>query len=170
MIFYNFLKGEIMDNSKPPIFVVEKIYIKDLSVEVPNAPEIFLENATPQIAVQLNTKSRVVQDGLFEVVLTVSISATLGGEKQENGETAPEHTVFLVEIGQAGVFKAENIPAENIEPLLAITCPTVLFPYVRETAASAITKAGFPPLVLQPVNFEALYMEKLEAEKNAAKN
>ena len=159
-----------MDNSKPPVFVVEKIYIKDLSVEVPHAPEIFLENAAPQIGVQLNTKAVTIESGLFEVTLTVSISANLGGEKKENGELAPKRTVFLVEIGQAGVFRAENIPQKDLEPLLAITCPTVLFPYVRETASSAITKAGFPPLVLQPVNFEALYMEKLEAEKNAQKN
>ena len=159
-----------MDNSKPPVFVVEKIYIEDVSVEVPHAPEIFLENAAPQIGVQLNTKAVTVESGLFEVTLTVSISANLGGEKKENGETAPERTVFLVEIGQAGVFRAENIPQKDLEPLLAITCPTVLFPYVRETASSAITKAGFPPLMLQPVNFEALYMEKLEAEKNAQKN
>ena len=159
-----------MDNSKPPVFVVEKIYIKDLSVEVPHAPEIFLENTAPQIGVQLNTKAVTLEDGLFEVVLTVSVSAYLGGEKKENGDAAPKRTVFLVEIGQAGVFKGENIPPENLEPLLAITCPTVLFPYVRETASSAITKAGFPPLVLQPVNFEALYMEKLETEKHANKN
>ena len=159
-----------MDNSKPPVFVVEKIYIKDLSVEVPHAPAIFLERETPQIGVQLNTKAVTVEPGLFEVTLTVSISATLGGEKKENGESEPERTVFLVEIGQAGVFRGENIPQKEMEPLLAITCPTVLFPYVRETASSAITKAGFPPLVLQPVNFEALYIEKLEAEKNAQQN
>lgn len=141
-------------NQQQPLFGIEKLYVKDLSVEVPNAPEIFLEQDAPQVAIQLNTSGRGVGEGVFEVVLTVTVTASIG-----------EKTVFLVEVGQAGIFRIQNIPEDQMEPLMAIACPNVLFPYARETVSDAVVRAGFQPIVLQPVNFEAMYMQRLQEQQ-----
>ena len=121
-----------MEQNEQPVFAIEKLYVKDFSVEVPNAPEIFLEQEAPQVAVQLNTSGRGIGDGVYEVVLTVTVTTTLG-----------EKTVFLVEVGQAGIFRIQNVPEEQLEPLVAIACPNVLFPYAREAISDAVTRAGF---------------------------
>ena len=149
-----------MSQAEAPVFAIEKLYIKDLSVEVPNAPQIFLEQESPQVDIQLRSEGQGLGDGMFEVVLTVTVTAKL-----EDGKT-----VFLVEAGQAGVFQIRNVPEENLEPLLAIACPNVLFPYAREVVSSAIARAGFAPVVLQPVNFEALYMARQAEAQQAGAN
>ena len=145
-----------MEENLQPVFGIEKLYVKDLSVEVPNAPEIFLEREQPQIEIQLNTGGRGVGEGVFEVVLTVTVTAKLG-----------EKTVFLVEVGQAGIFRIMNVPEEQIEPLIAVACPNILFPYVREVISESVTRAGFAPVVLQPVNFEAMYAARAQQEQTA---
>lgn len=149
-----------MSQAESPVFAIEKLYVKDLSVEVPNAPQIFLEQTSPQVDIQLRSEGSGLGDGMFEVVLTVTVTAKL-----EDGKT-----VFLVEAGQAGVFQIRNVPEENLEPLLAIACPNVLFPYAREVVSSAIARAGFSPVVLQPVNFEALYMARQAEAQQAGAN
>ena len=149
-----------MGQAESPVFAIEKLYVKDLSVEVPNAPQIFLEQTSPQVDIQLRSEGSGLGDGMFEVVLTVTVTAKL-----EDGKT-----VFLVEAGQAGVFQIRNVPEENLEPLLAIACPNVLFPYAREVVSSAIARAGFAPVVLQPVNFEALYMARQAEAQQAGAN
>ena len=143
-----------MEQNQQPVFGIEKLYVKDLSVEVPNAPEIFLEHDAPQVQIQLNSNGRGVGEGVFEVVLTVTVTATLG-----------ERTVFLVEAGQAGIFRIMNVPEEQLEPLIAVACPNILFPYAREAVSDAVTRAGFQPIVLQPVNFEAMYMQRLQEQE-----
>ena len=140
-----------MEQNEQPVFGIEKLYVKDLSVEVPNAPEIFLEQDAPQVEIQLNTSGRGVGDNVVEVVLTVTVTAKM-----------EEKTVFLVEVGQAGVFRIMNVPDEQIEPLLAVACPNILFPYARETVSDAVTRAGFAPIVLQPVNFESMFMQRMQ--------
>jgi preprotein translocase subunit SecB len=140
-----------MEQNEQPVFGIEKLYVKDLSVEVPNAPEIFLEQDAPQVEIQLNTSGRGIGDNVFEVVLTVTVTAKM-----------EEKTVFLVEVGQAGVFRIMNVPDEQIEPLLAVACPNILFPYARETVSDAVTRAGFAPIVLQPVNFESMFMQRMQ--------
>jgi preprotein translocase subunit SecB len=130
-----------------PVFSIEKIYVKDLSLEVPNAPRIFLERDNPQINVQLRTDASNVDEGIFEVTLTVTVSAKL----------AEDRTVFLVEVAQSGIFQIRNIPDGDLEPVTMIGCPNILFPYAREAISDAITRAGFQPVVLAPVNFESLY-------------
>ncbi len=137
-----------------PSFSIEKLYLKDLSVEVPNAPEIYLERENPQVEIQLQTNGRHLGEGAYEVVLTATVTARLG-----------DKTVFLVEAGQGGIFRIFNVPEENIEPLVAIACPNILFPYAREVVSDAVTRAGFAPVILQPVNFEAMYMARLEQEE-----
>ena len=149
-----------MSQAESPVFAIEKLYVKDLSVEVPNAPQIFLEQTSPQVDIQMRSEGSGLGDGMFEVVLTVTVTAKL-----EDGKT-----VFLVEAGQAGVFQIRNVPEENLEPLLAIACPNVLFPYAREVVSSAIARAGFAPVVLQPVNFEALYMARQAEAQQAGAN
>ena len=140
-----------------PIFSIEKIYLKDLSVEVPNAPQAFLERDTPQVDVQLHHASSQIEDGIYNCILTVTVTAKIG-----------EKTLFLVEVGQAGIFVVRNIPAGDLEPVLAISCPNILFPYARQVVSDALVSAGFPPVLLNPVNFEALYAAQKQAEAEQA--
>ena len=134
-----------------PVFTIEKVFVKDLSLEVPNAPQIFLERDAPKVDVQLGTRAAALDDGHYEVVVTVTTTATVG-----------DKTVFLVEVHQAGIFQVRNLPSESLEPLLGVTCPNILFPYLREAVSDAIVRAGFPPFLLAPVNFEALYQQRLQ--------
>jgi len=132
-----------------PVFSIEKIYVKDLSLEVPHAPEVFLEQQQPEIDMQLGSESRQIDDGFFECTLTVTVTAKL-----------TEKTMFLCEVAQAGIFRIANIPADDVDPILGVACPNILFPYARETVSSIINRAGFPPVLLAPINFEALYMQQ----------
>ena len=145
-----------MEQNAQPVFAIEKLYVKDLSVEVPNAPEIFLEREQPQVEIQLNTGGRGIGDGVFEVILTVTVTAKF-----------EDKTVFLVEVGQGGIFRIQNVPDEQIEPLVAVACPNILFPYAREAVSDAVGRAGFQPIVLQPVNFEGMYMQRLQEQAGA---
>lgn len=140
-----------MAENNQPVFSIEKLYVKDLSLEVPGAPQIFLEREAPQINVQLRTAGQGVDDGVFEVTLTVTVTAKIG-----------EKTMFLVEVRQAGIFQIRNVPQEDLQPILGIACPNILFPYARESVSDAVNRAGFPPVVLAPVNFEALYQQRAQ--------
>jgi preprotein translocase subunit SecB len=140
-----------------PVFNIEKIYVKDLSVEVPNAPAIFLDREQPQMEMQINTQSAAVEDGIFQTILTITISAKI-----------KDKVAFMVELQQGGIFRIQNLPPEAMEPALAIGCPNILFPYAREAVSDAVLKAGFPPLMLQPVNFEVLYMQQQQEQAKAA--
>lgn len=137
-----------------PSFSIEKIYVKDLSVEIPNAPQIFLDRNAPEIGVQLHSEGNPLSDDIYHVVLTVTVTAKI-----------EDKTMFLVEVGQAGIFQIKNVPSPDIEPILSVACPNILFPYVRETVSDAITRAGFMPVVLSPVNFEAIYQQRLEQQQ-----
>ncbi|MCB1958971.1 MAG: protein-export chaperone SecB [Rhodocyclaceae bacterium] len=140
-----------------PVFSIEKLYIRDLSVEVPNAPQVFLDRENPKINVQLRTDGKGIDNGIFEVVLTVTVTAKIGEDK----------TVFLVEAAQAGIFQIRNVPEGDIEPIMMIGCANILFPYAREAVSDAVTRAGFQPVLLAPVNFEALYQSR-QQEAQAA--
>ncbi len=148
-----------MSEQENPVFAIEKIYIKDLSVEVPHAPQIFLDREAPKVSIQLQTSTQGIGEGVYEVTLTTTVTSKI-----------EEKTVFLVEVGQAGIFRVQNVPDENMEPLLSIACPNILFPYAREVVSDAVIRAGFAPVLLQPVNFEALYMSRLEQQQEAAKD
>jgi len=131
-----------------PVFSIEKVYVKDLSVEIPNAPQVFLEREAPTVDIQLHHNSTSVEEGVFETVLTVTVTAK-----------ANDKTMFLVEVAQAGIFVARNIPAQELEQVLGIACPNILFPYVREVISDTVVRAGFPPVILSPVNFEAIWAQ-----------
>lgn len=139
----------MIEQEQQPIFSIEKLYVKDLSLEVPNAPFIFMEQEAPSIEVQLQNNGSVIGEGMYEVVLTVTVTAKHG-----------DKGYFLVEAAQAGIFRIEGVPEEAIDPIMAIACPNVLFPYARETISDAVNRAGFPPVLLAPVNFEALYQQR----------
>jgi preprotein translocase subunit SecB len=139
-----------------PTFGIEKIYVKDLSLEVPGGPQAFMQSEPPQLEVQLTQQSQRINELLFEVTLVVTVTAKTG-----------DKTLFLVEASQAGVFQIRNVPESDLGPVLGVVCPNVLFPYARETVSDLVSRAGFPPVLLAPVNFEAIYQQR--AAEAAAK-
>ncbi|MDD5177403.1 MAG: protein-export chaperone SecB [Sterolibacterium sp.] len=143
-----------MNEPQAPVFSIEKIYAKDISLEVPNAPQVFLERENPAVEVQLHSETSGLDEGMFQVLLTVTVTAKIG-----------EKTLFLVEAGQAGIFQIRHVPEQDMEQILSIACPNILFPYARETISDLITRAGFPPVLLAPVNFEAVHQQRLMAQQ-----
>jgi len=143
-------------SDQQPSFTIEKIYVKDLSLELPNAPQCFLEREQPKIDVQLRTTGGAVAENVFDVTLTVTVTAKVA-----------DKTLFLVEAAQAGIFRIVNIPESDLGAVIAIGCPNILFPYARETISDCVTRAGFPPVILAPVNFEAIYQQQLAAQQGA---
>ncbi len=140
-----------MSEQEQPQFGIEKIYLKDLSLEIPNAPKIFLESESPQIEIKVhNAAAPLEQAGLFEAVLTVTVTAKL-----------KDKTAFLIEVAQAGVFRIVNLPPQELDAVLGVLCPNTLLPYAREAVASLMARAGFPPVMLQHMNFDAAYQERL---------
>ena len=133
------------------LFNIEKLYVKDLSLEIPHAPGIFLEREGPQVDLQLNTGAAPIEEGVFEVTVTVTVTAKLA-EKDK--------VMFLVEAKQAGIFQIRNIPAGETESILAVVCPNILYPYLREVVSDVVVRAGFAPVILSPINFEALYQQQ----------
>ena len=144
------------DENLQPIFQIQRIYLKDLSLEQPNSPAIFLEQQAPGIEVSLDVGSEKLADGIYEATVTVTVTAKVG-----------EKVAFLVEGKQAGIFEARNIPDDQVEPLLGIGCPNIIYPYLRSNIADAITRAGFPPIHLSEINFEAFYAQRLQLAAQA---
>ncbi len=138
-------------------FSIQRIYTKDISFETPNSPEIFMQEWKPQINVNLNNAVKDLGEGNIEVALTVTVTAKI-----------EDKTAFLAEVTQAGIFLARGIPEEEMGPLLGIFCPNTLFPYVREVISDLIVRGSFPQFLLAPVNFEALYAQQVQQQKQAA--
>jgi preprotein translocase subunit SecB len=135
-----------------PVFGIEKIYLKDLSFEMPNAPQIFFEREGPAVDVNMhNQAAKLAQDGLFEVVLTVTVTAKINTK-----------TMFLVEAAQAGIFQIRNVPESDLDAVLGTICPHTLLPYAREVVASVVQRAGLPPVTLQHMNFDAIYQQRMQ--------
>lgn len=142
-----------------PMFGIEKIYVKDISLEIPHAPDVFLTSEQPQVDVQLHNEGAAIGEGMYQVVLTITVTAKAG-----------DKTVFLVEVAQAGIFQIRNVPDTDLEPLLATACPNIIFPYAREAVSAVINRAGFPPVYLAPVNFEAIYLQRLQQAQEQAQD
>jgi preprotein translocase subunit SecB len=147
---------EAAQTNNQPVFNIEKLYVKDMSLEVPNAPAIFLERENPQIDLQLNTQAAPVEDGVFEVTVTVTVTAKL----QEK-----DKVLFLIEAKQSGIFQIRNLPAEEMETVLAVVCPNILYPYLREVVSDMAVRAGFAPVLLNPINFEAIYLQQKQQDQ-----
>ena len=143
------------EQNNQPVFTIEKLYVKDLSLEVPGAPQIFREREAPQVDVSMNNAANRIDDGHFEVVINITITAKI-----------KDKTVFLVETAYGGVFQIRNVPEAEIETVLGVTCPNILFPYLREVVSETISRAGFPPVILHPMNFEAIFKATKEKEKS----
>lgn len=154
-----------MTNQQPPMtppesseFTIQRIYLKDMSFEAPQVPAIFQQEWKPEVEVQLQTNSTKLVDNIYEVTLKVTTTV-------KNGEKVG----FLVEVQQGGIFTLKDFPEDQLKALLGGVCPGILFPYAREVISDVVTRATFPPLYLAPVNFDALYLQQLEQEKQPAK-
>ena len=139
---------------QPATFQIEKVYVKNQSLEIPHAPKVFLEQVQPQLEVQINTGADNFAEGYYEVTVTATVTARVG-----------ERTLFLAEAQQAGIFQVRGVPQSDLGPLLGIACPTVVYPYLRETIQDMVSRGGFPPVILAPLSFEALYLQQ---QQNAA--
>ena len=145
------------DQNNQPSFNIQRIYLKDLSVELPNAPQILLEQGQPQVDVQLNIHAENVVEGIYEV----SVSATVTTKVNDK-------VLFLVEAKQAGLFEIRNVPEEQMQPIIAIACPQIVYPYLRATVADTLNRTGFPPVHLTEVNFQAMYQSQLDQQAGNA--
>lgn len=141
-----------------PMLNMERVYVRDVSFESPNAPMVFLTQEVPEIKIELNIGHRNLEsDDYYEVVLNVNVNAKAG-----------DQVVFLVELQQAGLFMIKDVPEPEMEKVLEIACPNILLPFAREAINDYVSKGGFPQLLINPVNFEALYMQKQAAQQQAA--
>lgn len=135
-------------------FTIQKVYVKDVSFETPHSPEIFREEWKPAVNMELSTDSRLLENTLYEVVLTITLTVSV-----------EEKTVYLVEINQAGIFNIDGFPQDAMARMIATICPNILFPFAREFISDLVTRGGFPQLLLAPVNFDALYAQHKQKEQ-----
>jgi len=144
-----------------PIFNIQRVYLKDMSLEQPNSPAIFLEQEAPSIEVAIDIASEKLAESIHEGTITITVTAKI-----------QDKIAFLVEGKQAGIFEVRNVPEEQLELILGISCPNILYPYLRANIADTITRAGFPPIHLNEINFEAFYQQRKQAiaESAAAKH
>lgn len=138
-----------------PIFQVQKLYVKDLSFEGPNSPGIFMEKTEPNAKVEMSVSNSKIQDERWEVTISATITVASG-----------EKTVFIIEVEHAGIFLLKNIPDEVLPRLLAVDCPTVIFPFTRQIISQAAVDGGFMPLMLEPMNFMAMHEKRKQSEVN----
>jgi preprotein translocase subunit SecB len=139
-----------------PVFQIQRVYLKDMSLEQPNSPRILLEQAQPQVEINLAVAADPVSEGIYEVAVTATVTTKLG-----------DRTLFLMEAKQAGIFEIRNLPQDQLGPVIGIACPGIVYPYLRATVADIITRAGFPPVHLTEVNFQAMYEAQLQAQQGA---
>lgn len=141
-----------------PQLAIQKIYVKDLSFEAPHTPEIFLEQTPPQVDLQMHNSAKTLDENTHEVTLTITVTVTIDVDGKDK-------TVYLVEVKQAGIFHLEGFNEEQLTQIGATACPNILFPYARETISDVIIRGGFPPLLLNPVNFDAVYQQELAKQE-----
>ncbi len=139
-----------------PVFQIQRVYLKDLSLEQPNSPAILLEQAQPSVDIQLGVQAAPVAEGIFEVAVTATVQTKI-----------EDKTVFLVEAKQAGIFEIRNVPEEQMGAIVGIACPQIIYPYLRGNVADTITRAGFPPVHLAEINFQAMYEQQQAAAAEA---
>mgnify|MGYP005754439763 FL=1 len=144
------------EQDQNPVFQIQRVYLKDLSLEQPNSPQILLEQEQPQVEINLGIEAQPVAEGIFEVAVVATVHTKI-----------QDKTLFLVEAKEAGIFEIRNIPEEQVNPIIGIACPQIVYPYLRAVVADAITRAGFPPVHLAEVNFQAMYdAQQAQAQGN----
>jgi preprotein translocase subunit SecB len=139
-----------MSDAQQPIFQIQRMYLKDLSLEIPGAPRIFLEQQAPSVEISLDTGYEGLGDSIHEITVTSTVTTKIG-----------DKVMFLIEAKQAGIFDIRNIPDEQMPIVVNVVCPNVIYPYLRANVADVILRAGFPPIHLAEINFEALYQQKM---------
>ena len=147
----------MLDENLQPTFKIQRVYLKGLSLEQPNSPTIFLEQASPNIEVAVSTIAEKQDENIFETTVTITVTAKIN-----------DKVAFLVEGKQAGIFEVRNIPPTQLDPLLGIGCPNIVYPYLRANIADAITRAGFPPVNLAEINFEVFYQQRQQCSVTPA--
>ena len=146
------------DTDNAPLFSIQRIYLKDLSLEQPNSPQVLLEQGQPQVEINLGLGAEVVAEATYEVTVTATVTTKIN-----------DKTLFLVEAKQGGIFEIRNIPEEALKQVLGINCPGIIYPYLRAIVSDVCTRAGFPPVMLSEVNFQAMYeAQQAEAKAQAA--
>ena len=145
-----------MAEQDTPVFQIQRVYLKDMSLEQPNSPAILLEQAQPNLDIQLGVQAEGVAEGVYEVSVMATVQTKIG-----------DKTVFLVEAKQAGIFEIRGIPEEQMASVLGVACPQIVYPYLRGNVADLITRAGFPPVHLAENNFQAMYEQQQAAQANA---
>jgi preprotein translocase subunit SecB len=136
-----------------PVFSTQRVYLKDASLEMPNAPQIFLENDAPQIDIRLEQSEAVLGEGFFEVTVTTTVTAKV-----------KEQVAYLIEAKQGGIFNVANFPAEQVQQILGIVCPNIIYPYLRSNIADLLQRTGYPSFHIPEVNFEAIYEQRKAAQ------
>ncbi len=137
-----------------PVFNIQRVYLKDASLELPNAPRIFLEQIPPQVDIALDVGAEPIGEGLWEVTVTSTVTARI-----------EDRVLFLVECKQAGIFQIVNIPADQLDPVLGVVCPGIVYPYLRSSVSDLVTRTGLPPVTLNEINFEVFYQQRLQARQ-----
>lgn len=145
-----------MADQDAPIFQIQRIYLKDLSLEQPNSPAILLEQTQPQVEINLGLAASGIVDALYEVTVTATVTTKIN-----------DKVLFLIEAKQAGIFEIRNFPEGQIQAIIGVACPNIIYPYVRATVSDMCTRAGFPPVILSEVNFQSMF-EAQQAETEAA--
>ena len=140
-----------------PVFQIQRVYLKDVSLEQPNSPEILMQQEQPNVDIQLGVETKPVVEGIFEVTVTATVHTKI-----------QDKTVFMVEAKQAGIFEVRNIDPEQLGSILGIACPQIVYPYLRGNVADMIQRAGFPPVHLAEINFQAMYQQQAEDASQAA--
>ena len=136
-----------------PVFQIQRVYLKDLSLEQPNSPAILLEQTQPTVDIQLGVEAQNVTEGIFEIVVSATVQTKI-----------EDRTVFLVEAKQAGIFEIRGIPEEQMGGVIGVACPQIIYPYLRGNVADIVTRAGFPPVHLAEINFQAMYEQQAAAQ------
>ena len=134
------------DDNQTPVFQIQRMYLKDLSLEQPNSPQILLEQSQPAVDIQLGLGAEAIADGIYEVAVTATVTTKVS-----------DKVLFLVEAKQAGIFEIRNVPSEQLDQIIGIACPGIVYPYLRAIVSDVCTRAGFPPVMLAEVNFQAMY-------------
>lgn len=142
-----------MSDTQDPIFQIQRVYLKEASLEQPNSPAILLAQEQPTVDIQLGVNAAPVADGVYEVMVTATVQTKI-----------KEKTVFLVEATQAGIFEIRNLPAEQMGQIMGIACPQIVYPYLRGNVADLIQRAGFPPVHLSEINFQAMYEQQQQQQ------
>ncbi len=145
-------------SEQAPVFQIQRVYLKEASMEQPNSPAILLEQEQPSVDIQLGIEANPVAEGVFEVSVTATVHTKI-----------KDKTVFLVEVKQAGIFEVRNLPEEQMGPIMGLACPQIVYPYLRGNVADLIQRSGFPPVHLSEINFQAMYeQQQSQAAQNGA--